>query len=40
LSKSLHNLAHKHGPIIQLHLGPSTCYVVSDAMIAKEIENQ
>lgn len=37
LSKSLHNLAHKHGPIIQLHLGASTCYVVSDAMIAKEI---
>ncbi|CAK7342386.1 unnamed protein product [Dovyalis caffra] len=36
-SKSLHNLAHKYGPIIQLHLGASRCYVVSDAVIAREI---
>ncbi|CAK7342488.1 unnamed protein product [Dovyalis caffra] len=37
LGTSLHRLAQRYGPFIQLRLGASTCYVVSDAEIAKEV---
>ncbi|KAJ4829707.1 hypothetical protein Tsubulata_027572 [Turnera subulata] len=37
LAKSLHSLADKYGPFIQLRMGASECYVVSDANLAKEV---
>ncbi|KAH8485611.1 hypothetical protein H0E87_027158 [Populus deltoides] len=37
LGTSLHSLAQRYGPFIQLRMGVSTCYVVSDAEIAKEV---
>ncbi|KAF3442604.1 hypothetical protein FNV43_RR16520 [Rhamnella rubrinervis] len=37
LPKSFQNLARRHGPLMQLRLGASTCVVVSNADVAKEI---
>ncbi|KAL3569157.1 hypothetical protein D5086_029047 [Populus alba] len=36
LGTSLHSLAQRYGPFVQLRMGVSTCYVVSDAEIARE----
>ncbi|XP_014495543.1 3,9-dihydroxypterocarpan 6A-monooxygenase [Vigna radiata var. radiata] len=35
--KSFQVLARQYGPLIQLHLGASTCVVVSNAQVAKEV---
>ncbi|KAJ6968099.1 3,9-dihydroxypterocarpan 6A-monooxygenase-like [Populus alba x Populus x berolinensis] len=37
LGTSLHSLAQRYGPFVQLRMGVSTCYVVSDAEIAREV---
>lgn len=37
LPRSFQNLARQHGPLMQLRLGASTCLVVSNADVAKEI---
>ncbi|KAL2320827.1 hypothetical protein Fmac_029796 [Flemingia macrophylla] len=37
IPKSFQALALRHGPLIQLRLGASTCVVVSNAQVAKEV---
>ncbi|CAJ1909935.1 unnamed protein product [Sphenostylis stenocarpa] len=37
IPKSFQALARKYGPLIQLRLGASTCLVVSNAQVAKEV---
>ncbi|KAK7336613.1 hypothetical protein VNO77_17159 [Canavalia gladiata] len=37
IPKSFQTLARQYGPLIQLHLGASTCVVVSNAQVAKEV---
>ncbi|KAJ1383165.1 Cytochrome P450 [Sesbania bispinosa] len=37
IPKSFQTLARLYGPLIQLHLGASTCIVVSNAQVAKEV---
>ncbi|KAJ7972274.1 Cytochrome P450 family protein [Quillaja saponaria] len=37
MPKSFQTLAALYGPLIQLHLGASTCVVVSNAQVAKEV---
>ncbi|XP_022769491.1 3,9-dihydroxypterocarpan 6A-monooxygenase-like [Durio zibethinus] len=36
-SKTIHSLATRHGPVLQLYMGASTCILVSSADFAKEI---
>lgn len=37
IPKSFQTLARLYGPLIQLHLGASTCVVVSNAQVAKQV---